>query len=101
MDTRRLLASLLFAALLPACPNTPMRLTDCPEGETCSDVTPSGLDFDGARISSNPFDFGLADPRATAVGGVQTYDVRDRHAGLAPLAVDWAADVHGALAVDH
>jgi len=98
MDTKRLLASLLFASLLPACPSVPPGRLDCPEGETCSDATPSGLHFDGARIRSHAFDFGAADARATAVGGVQTYDISR---GLEPLELEWTADSRGALAVDH
>jgi hypothetical protein len=41
---------------------------ECPEGETCSDVTPHGLHFLGADLAGQAFSLG---PPATALGGTQ------------------------------
>jgi len=55
----------------------------CPEGESCSDLTPGGLAFVGARFGDDPI--GSRDAlSATAVGGRQYLEVFDQSLG-APL----------------
>jgi hypothetical protein len=59
--------------LLSACTVPGQRAADvdgaCPEGETCSDLTPEGLFFSGSTASDSVFGAGLL---PTAVGGKQT-----------------------------
>jgi len=71
---------------------------ECPEGETCSDVTPHGLYFVGAELAGQTFSFG---PPATARGGTQSitlkYETADHQ--LLPLDQPYAAEDDGGAGV--
>ncbi|HET9988508.1 MAG TPA: hypothetical protein VFQ65_08305, partial [Kofleriaceae bacterium] len=97
--------SLAFASflLLPACFGGERATTgECPAGETCSDLTPRGLQFNGAAMTD---DFDLSGPSPTAVGGTQDikleYDPTEGH--YVALDLPFSADDDGGLGVkvDH
>jgi hypothetical protein len=75
---------------------------ECPAGETCSDLTPRGLQFDGADMTG---DLDLSGPSPTAIGGTQAiqleYDPTEGH--YIPLDLPFAADDDGGngVEVDH
>jgi hypothetical protein len=94
---RLLLASLSLP--LVACYAGERRATgECPAGETCSDTTPTGLDFIGNHLVN---DLLLSGPRATAVGGTQVVALEyDRGDGVdVALDVPYTADDDGGLGV--
>jgi hypothetical protein len=75
----------------------------CPAGETCSPLTPRGLQFMGATLID---DANLAGPAPTAIGGTQDIQLQyDPNAPghYVPLDLDYIADDDGGLgvAVDH
>lgn len=94
---RLLLASLSLP--LVACYAGERRNTgECPAGETCSDLTPTGLDFVGNHLVG---DILLSGPRATAIGGTQQVALEyDRGDGV-DVALDLAftADDDGGIGV--
>jgi hypothetical protein len=71
---------------------------ECPAGETCSDLTPKGLQFVGNHLVD---DILLSGPRATAVGGTQTVALQyDRGDGVTvALDLPFTADDDGGLGV--
>src|SRR5262245_4759333 len=83
---------------LPACleGDRAMNGGECPAGETCSDHTPRGLRFEGARLINQLFPEAIP---GTAIGGVQTIALSDV-ATDAPIAVPWRAELDGPLAVE-
>ncbi|MEO6774157.1 MAG: hypothetical protein ABI467_14255 [Kofleriaceae bacterium] len=68
-------ASLLVPGLLiPACFGGERAATgECPAGETCSALTPRGLEFVGADMTNV---LGLSGPSPTAIGGTQDVQLR-------------------------
>lgn len=90
---RLLLASLSLP--LVACYAGERRASgECPAGETCSDVTPTGLAFVGNALAGSILWSG---PRATAIGGTQTVALEyDRGDGLdVALDMPYIADDDG------
>ncbi len=93
----------LLYALLPlplvACYGGERRNTgECPAGETCSDLTPRGLDFIGNGLVGELL---LSGPRPTAIGGTQTIALEyDRGDGV-DIALDlpYTADDDGGIGV--
>lgn len=71
---------------------------ECPEGETCSDLTPAGLDFIGNHLVN---DILLSGPRATAIGGTQIVALEyDRGDGIdVALDIPYIADDDGGIGV--
>jgi hypothetical protein len=70
----------------------------CPAGETCSDLTPHGLDFIGNHLVGELL---LSGPRPTAIGGTQAVALQyDRGDGV-DIALDlpFTADDDGGLGV--
>ncbi|NVB78034.1 MAG: hypothetical protein HOV81_06530 [Kofleriaceae bacterium] len=67
---------------------------ECPAGETCSDLTPGGLDFVGNHLVD---DILLSGPRATAIGGTQQVALEyDRGDGIdVALDMPFTADDDG------
>lgn len=97
--------SLFLASVLvvPACFGGERATTgECPAGETCSDLTPRGLQFIGASISG---DSNLSGPSPTAIGGTQ--DIQLKYDPTAdfyqPLDLGYTADDDGGngVKVDH
>lgn len=89
--------------LLPACFGGERATTgECPAGETCSDLTPRGLQFVGADMTD---DLGLSGPSPTAIGGTQDiqlkYDPTEGH--YVALDLPFTADDDGGngVKVDH
>jgi hypothetical protein len=70
----------------------------CPAGETCSDLTPHGLQFVGNTLVD---DILLSGPRATAIGGTQVVALQyDRGDGITvALDMPYTADDDGGLGV--
>jgi hypothetical protein len=71
---------------------------ECPAGETCSDLTPTGLDFVGNSLIGELL---LSGPRPTAIGGTQAVALEyDRGDGV-DIALDlpFSADDDGAAGV--
>jgi hypothetical protein len=89
---------LLFAfASLPlvACYGGERRNTgECPAGETCSDTTPTGLEFVGNSLGGEIL---LSGPRPTAIGGTQVISLQyQRNGGFdVPLDLPFTADDDG------
>jgi hypothetical protein len=75
---------------------------ECPAGETCSPLTPDGLEFVGADMTD---DLGLSGPSPTAIGGTQDIELEYNRNGGALMALDlpFAADDDGGngVKVDH
>src|SRR5689334_11765192 len=71
---------------------------ECPTGETCSDVTPTGLDFIGNRLIGELL---LSGPRPTAIGGTQAVALEyDRGDGVdVALDLPFSADDDGGIGV--
>lgn len=97
--------SLIYCSLLlvPACFGGERADTGkCPAGETCSDLTPQGLQFVGREFAGTT---NLVGPYATAIGGTQDIHIEIEAAvGVyVPLKYDFTADDDGALGVriDH
>jgi len=95
--------SLVLAFVLPACFGGERATTgQCPAGETCSDLTPRGLQFIGASLSD---DANISGPAATAIGGTQ--DIALEYdpvvAIYQPLDLAYTADDDGGIGVriDH
>jgi len=97
--------SLFLASVLvvPACFGGERATTgECPAGETCSDLTPRGLQFIGASLSD---DSNLSGPSPTAIGGTQ--DIQLKYDPTAdffqPLDLSYTADDDGGngVKVDH
>jgi hypothetical protein len=97
--------SLILASVLvvPACFGGERATTgECPAGETCSDLTPRGLQFIGASLSD---DANLSGPSPTAIGGTQ--DVQLQYDPTIdfyqPLDLGYTADDDGGngVKVDH
>lgn len=94
--------SVLLASLslpLVACYAGERRATgECPAGETCSDTTPTGLDFIGNRLLDQVL---LSGPLATAVGGTQAVALEyDRGDGVdVALDMPYQADDDGGIGV--
>lgn len=67
---------------------------ECPAGETCSDLTPGGLDFIGNSLVGQLL---LSGPRATAIGGTQQVALEyDRGDGIdVALDLPFTADDDG------
>ena len=67
---------------------------ECPAGETCSDLTPTGLQFIGNHLVD---DILLSGPRATAIGGTQQVALQyDRGDGvMIALDMPYSADDDG------
>ena len=89
--------------LLPACFGGERATTgECPAGETCSDLTPRGLQFVGADMTD---DLALSGPSATAIGGTQDvqlqYDPTEGH--YVALDLPFTADDDGGngVKIDH
>ncbi len=94
-------ASLVFILAVPACNlNAGDRSASgmCPAGETCSDATPHGLNFDGASLAGTWFVDG---PAATAIGGVQDVTLTYVHSDGSSSVLDqpFAVDDGGGSAV--
>jgi hypothetical protein len=90
---KRLLLSLSLP--LVACYAGERRNTgECPAGETCSPLTPSGLDFVGNHLTGELL---LSGPRATAIGGTQQVALEyDRGDGVdVALDLPYTADDNG------
>jgi hypothetical protein len=65
----------------------------CPAGETCSDLTPRGLQFIGTSIAGDLFQTA---PRPTAIGGTQSIALEyDRGDGVLALDLPFTADDDG------
>src|SRR5688572_30139956 len=93
---KRLLFSFLSLPLV-ACYGGERRNTgECPAGETCSDLTPTGLDFVGNRMVGELL---LSGPRATAIGGTQSIALEyDRGDGVdVALDLPFSADDDGGI----
>jgi hypothetical protein len=97
--------SLILASILvvPACFGGERAATgECPAGETCSDLTPRGLQFIGASLSD---DSNLSGPSPTAIGGTQDIQLQyDPTVDLfQPLDLSYTADDDGGngVKVDH
>ena len=71
---------------------------ECPAGETCSDLTPGGLDFIGNRLVGELL---LSGPRPTAIGGTQAVALEyDRGDGVdVALDLPFTADDDGGIGV--
>ena len=71
---------------------------ECPAGETCSDITPAGLDFIGNRLVDQLFTSG---PLPTAIGGTQVVALEyDRGDGVdVALDMPYSADDEGGIGV--
>ena len=96
---RLLLASLPLPLALVGCYGGERYNTgECPAGETCSDLTPKGLQFVGNHLVD---DILLSGPRATAIGGTQTVALQyDRGDGVTvALDLPFTADDDGGLGV--
>ena len=97
---KRLLFSFSFLSLpLVACYGGERRETgECPAGETCSDLTPTGLDFIGNRLVGELL---LSGPRPTAIGGTQAVALEyDRGDGVdVALDLPFSADDDGGIGV--
>ncbi|MEP6862053.1 MAG: hypothetical protein ABJE66_15620 [Deltaproteobacteria bacterium] len=94
---------ILSGLILPACMGGERATTgECPAGETCSTLTPQGLEFVGATMSN---DLGLSGPAPTAIGGSQDIELEYNRNGGALLALDlpFTADDDGGngIKVDH
>ena len=62
----------------------------CPDGDTCSQVTPAGLAFHGPRLAD------WTSPDGVAVGGLETLTITDPKTGKAPdaqMSVDIPGDI--------
>jgi hypothetical protein len=96
---KRLLASTLLTLPLVACYGGERYNTgECPAGETCSDVTPTGLQFIGNGLYGELL---LSGPRPTAVGGTQAIALQyERYDGV-DIALDqpFTADDDGGIGV--
>ena len=95
---KRLLFSFLSLPLV-ACYGGERRNTgECPAGETCSDLTPTGLDFVGNRLVGELL---LSGPRTTAIGGTQSIALEyDRGDGVdVALDLPFTADDDGGIGV--
>ena len=71
---------------------------ECPAGEVCSDLTPTGLDFIGNRLVGELL---LSGPRPTAIGGTQAVALEyDRGDGVdVALDLPFSADDDGGIGV--
>ncbi|MEO8845174.1 MAG: hypothetical protein ABI591_01855 [Kofleriaceae bacterium] len=97
--------SLVLASVLlvPACFGGERATTGaCPAGETCSDLTPRGLQFLGASLSD---DANLSGPSPTAIGGTQAIQLQYDPTldFFQPLDLSYTADDDGGngVKVDH
>jgi len=94
--------SFLLASLslpLVACYAGERRSTgECPAGETCSEVTPTGLDFVGNRLLDQLL---ISGPLPTAVGGTQQVALEyDRGDGVdVALDMPYSADDDGGIGI--
>jgi hypothetical protein len=96
---KRVLLASLSAVPLVACYAGERRASgECPAGETCSDVTPRGLDFVGNSLVN---DILWSGPRPTAIGGTQVVALEyDRGDGVdVALDVPYSADDDGGIGV--
>jgi hypothetical protein len=92
-DMKRLLLSLSLP--LVACYGGERRNTgECPAGETCSTLTPDGLDFVGNRLVGELL---LSGPRPTAIGGTQAIALEYNRGDGVDVALDlpFTADDNG------
>jgi hypothetical protein len=94
---------LLSSLILAACMGGERATTgECPAGETCSPLTPDGLEFVGADMTD---DLGLSGPSPTAIGGTQNIELEYNRNGGALMALDlpFTADDDGGngVKVDH
>ncbi|HEY5926314.1 MAG TPA: hypothetical protein VIV11_31730 [Kofleriaceae bacterium] len=95
----RLLYLSLVSIPLVGCYGGERRETgECPAGETCSDLTPTGLDFIGNRLIGELL---LSGPRPTAIGGTQAVALEyDRGDGVdVALDLPFTADDDGGIGV--
>jgi hypothetical protein len=71
---------------------------ECPAGETCSDLTPTGLEFIGNGLYGELL---LSGPRPTAIGGTQAIALQYERADGVDIALDvpFSADDDGGLGV--
>ena len=71
---------------------------ECPAGETCSDLTPTGLQFIGNGLFGELL---LSGPRPTAIGGTQAIALQYERADGVKLALDlpFTADDDGGIGV--
>jgi hypothetical protein len=71
---------------------------ECPAGETCSDLTPTGLQFVGNALVD---DILISGPRATAIGGTQVVALQYKRSDGVTVALDlpFTADDDGGLGV--
>jgi hypothetical protein len=71
---------------------------ECPAGETCSDVTPTGLEFIGNSLYGEIL---LSGPRPTAIGGTQAIALQYERADGVEIALDqpFSADDDGGLGI--
>lgn len=71
---------------------------ECPAGETCSDLTPTGLEFIGNGLYGELL---LSGPRPTAIGGTQAVALQYERADGVDIALDvpFTADDDGGLGV--
>jgi hypothetical protein len=91
---KRLLISFLGLPLVACYGGERRNSGECPAGETCSDLTPGGLDFIGNRLAGELL---LSGPRATAIGGTQAIALEyDRGDGVdVALDLPFSADDDG------
>jgi hypothetical protein len=95
---RLLLASISIVPLVGCYAGERRATGKCPAGETCSDVTPTGLDFIGNRLVDQLL---LSGPLPTAVGGTQVVALEyDRGDGVdVALDMPYTADDDGGIGV--
>ncbi len=95
---RLYLASIAIVPLVGCYAGERRSTGECPAGETCSDVTPTGLDFIGNRLVDQ---FLLSGPLPTAIGGTQVVALEyDRGDGVdVALDMPYSADDDGGIGV--
>lgn len=95
---RFLYLSLLSLPLVVGCGGERYNTGECPAGETCSDLTPTGLKFIGNRLYGELL---LSGPRPTAVGGTQAIALQYQRADGVSIAlnVPFTADDDGGIGV--
>jgi hypothetical protein len=95
---RLLIASLLSVPLVGCYGGERYNTGECPAGETCSDLTPTGLQFIGNGLYG---ELVLSGPRPTAIGGTQAIALQYERADGVDIALDlpFTADDDGGLGV--